>query len=57
MSLTMQEQPSGGYRVCLKENGIEACCYCDSMHTAYSKEQYLRANIQRQAARAYEQPC
>ena len=55
MSLTMEEQPTGGYKVCLKENGIEACCYCDSMHTAYAKEKYLRANIDRQAAAAIEQ--
>ena len=54
MSLTMQEQPGGGYKVCLKENGIEACCYCDSMHVAYGKERYLRDAINRQAAAAIE---
>ena len=55
MSLTMEEQPAGGYRVCLTENGITACCYCDSIHTAYGKEKYLRANIDRQAAAVIEQ--
>jgi hypothetical protein len=54
MSLTMQEQPSGGYRVCLTEKGITVCTYVDSMHCAYSKEKYLRANIDRQAAAAIE---
>ena len=54
MSLTMEEQPAGGYKVCLKENGIEACAYVDSMHCAYSKERYLRDAIARQAAKAFE---
>ena len=55
MSLTMEEQPTGGYRVCLTENGITACCYCDSMHVAYAKERYLRDAINRQAAAVIEQ--
>ena len=54
MSLTMEEQPAGGYRVCLSERGFTVCCYCDSMHTAYAKEKFLRANIDRQAAAAIE---
>ena len=53
-NLTMEEQPGGGYRVCLKEDGIEVCCYCDSMHVAYGKERYLRDAIARQAAQAYD---
>jgi hypothetical protein len=54
MSLTMEEQPAGGYKVCLTENGITACCWVDSMHCAYSKERYLRDAINRQAASAIE---
>ena len=54
MSLTMEEQPAGGYRICLTENGFTACCYADSMHVAYGKERYLRDAINRQAAAAIE---
>ena len=54
MSLTMEEQPAGGYRICLRERGFEACCYADSMHVAYGKERYLREAIDRQAAKAIE---
>ena len=53
-NLTMEEQPGGGYRVCLKEDGIEVCCYCDSMHVAYGKERYLKEAIARQARSAFD---
>lgn len=48
MSLTIEEQSTGGYRVCYADElGIQACCYVDSMHCAYSKEQYLKAACER----------
>ena len=52
--LTMEEQPAGGYRICLKIDGVEACCYADSMHVAYGKEKFLRVAIERQVAAAIE---
>lgn len=55
--MILQQLDDGAMRVCLTEAGITKCCVVSSMHLVYDKEMQLRAAIQAEAARAYEQPC
>ena len=46
--------PDGTVRMCLTQDGITACTYVSSHHLVAGKWEYLRANIRRQAQRAYD---
>ena len=50
MDPTIEQLPDGCYRVCLKEDGIEACTSCSSAHLIDDKIAQLRRTINRIAA-------
>ena len=56
----MQTEPDiisledGSYRVCLKQDEIEACTTCSSMHLIDDKVAQLKRCIERYALEAYE---
>lgn len=41
-------------KVCLTQDGIEACCFVSSYHLVAGKEKQLQAAIKRAAAKAFE---
>ena len=49
---TITQLDDGCYRVCLKEDGIEACTSCSSAHLINDKIAQLRRTINRIAAEA-----
>ena len=52
MDPTIEQLPDGCYRVCLKEDGIEACTSCSSAHLIDDKIAQLRRIINRIAVEA-----
>ena len=51
---TITQLDDGCYRVCLKQDSIEACTSCSSMHLIDDKVAQLQRVINRIAAEAYE---
>ncbi|MFM1900290.1 MULTISPECIES: hypothetical protein [unclassified Synechococcus] len=53
MPLETQQLDDGAIRVCLRQDGIEACTVVSSFHLVEDKRRQLELSIQRKAAAAF----
>lgn len=54
-NFSLQMQDDGAYKVCLNQDGFQACTYVSSMHLVYDKQPQLKAVVAKLAADAYKQ--